>query len=159
MAAERQRRAADPAVMAMRLSICRGDAQEAERMLQGVSRQARWSPELHFAEGNLLLLKGQTQEARQVFSMLRGTCPAEGWGEWGLGMAALAEGNPEQALSHMLAAGAGGAVLPEAETAVLAYLEDFWRGRRAAPREEQFLALFRELDGVRACYRKLGTRG
>ena len=33
------------------------------------------------------------------------------------------------------------------------------RVRRAAPREEQFIALFRELDGVRSCYRKLGARG
>jgi peroxiredoxin len=159
LAAERARPAAAPPVMALRLSICRGEAEEAERLLQGVSRQARWSPDLLFAQGNLQLLEGRTKEARQTFSMLRGSYPMEGWGDWGLGLAALAEGDPDRALGHMLAAGAGTGVLPEAETAVLKYLEGYWSSRRAAPREEQFLALFRDLEGVRACYRKLVTRG
>jgi peroxiredoxin len=156
MAAERQRATADPAIMAMRLSICRGDAAEAERMLGGVSQQASWSADLRFVQGSLLLLKGRTQEARWTFNALRRSHPQEGWGEWGLGMAALAEGDPAEALGHMVAAGPGGAVLPEAETAVLKYLEEYWRAQKTAPHEEQFIALFRELDGVRACYRKLG---
>lgn len=159
MAAEQARGTADAAVMALRLSICRGDTAKAERLLQEVSREARWSGELSFAQGNLLLLKGRTQEARMIFSMLRGTHPAEGWGEWGLGMAALAEHDAERAFGYLRAAGARGAALPEAQTAVLRYLEPFWRERQAAPREEQFIALFRDLDGIRSCYRKSGARG
>ena len=34
--------------------------------------------------------------------------------------------------------------------------EEYWRTQQPAPSEERFLALFRELDSVRACYRKLG---
>jgi peroxiredoxin len=159
MAAERQHAAADPAIVAVRLSICRGDAVEAERMLQGVSREAGQSVDLRFAQANLLLLKGQTTAARAAFGALLSTDPAAGWGEWGLGMMALAEGDPDRALGHLRAAAAGRGALPEAETAVLKYLEEFWRSRRPAPREEEFLALFQELDGVRACYRKLAARG
>jgi peroxiredoxin len=158
-AAERNRVASDPSIVAVRLSICRGNAEEAEQMLKGVSPAALRTVDLRFAQGSLLLLKGRMPEAKRAFTALRGSYPSEGWGDWGLGMIALAEGDPEGALNHMLAAGAGRETLPEAETAVLKYLEEYWRSKRAAPREEQFLALFRELDGVRACYRKLGARG
>lgn len=158
MAAERHA-AADPSVVAVRLAICRGNAEDAERMLRGVGAEALRSIDLRFAQGSLLLLKGRTEEARQAFRALQASYPGAGWGNWGLGMAALAEGDPDGALRHMRAAGAGRATLPEAETVVLKYLEEHWRARRAAPHEEQFLALFRELDGVRACYRKLAGRG
>lgn len=159
MALERHSGTADPAVVAVRLAICRGSADEAERMLQGVGREAAQSVELRFARGSLLLLRGLTVEARESFSALRGSDSAGSWGEWGLGMTALAEGNSDEALDHMRAAVADGRILPEAETAVLKYLEEFWRSDRTSPREEQFLALFPELGAVRACYKKLGALG
>ena len=159
MDAERHRAASHSAIVAVRLSICRGNAEEAERMLESVSRESIQSGDLRFAQGSLLLLKGQTTEAREAFNALRDSYPTEGWGEWGLGMTALAEGDPDGALSHMVAAGAGREALPEAETAVLKYLEEFWRTGRTAPHEDKFLAIFQELDSVRACYRKLGSPG
>ena len=107
----------------------------------------------------MLLLKGRAADARRAFETLSERYPQEGWGEWGLGIAALAEGDAEGALGHIHAARARRSSVPEAETAVLKYLEGYWRSNRPAPREEQFLALFEELGPVRACYKRQNQRG
>ena len=156
---ERDPSVSSPAVMALRFCICHGDAEAARAMLAGASTQSPLRPDLRFAIANLMLLKGRTDDARRAFEALRERYPKEGWGEWGLGLVALAEADAEGALAHLRAAQAGGWSIPEAETAVLKYLEGYWRSDRAAPREEQFLALFTDLDSVRACYRRLNHRG
>ena len=156
---ERDPSASAPAVMALRFCICHGDAEAARAMLSGASAQSLLRLDLRFALANLMLLKGRTDEARRAFEALRERSPQEGWGEWGLGLVALAEADTEGALIHLRAAQAKGWSIPEAETAVLKYLEGYWRSNRAAPREEQFLALFEDLNSVRACYRKLHQRG
>jgi len=156
---ERDPSANDPAVLAVRFCICHGDAEAARNMLSGATTKSLLRLDLRFALGNLMLLKGRVDDARRAFESLREHFPKESWGEWGLGLVALAEGDPEGALGHLRAAQAAGWSIPEAETAVLKYLEGYWRSNRVAPREEQFLALFEELDSVRVCYRKLNRRG
>lgn len=150
---------ADPAVMAVRLCVCQGDADAAQVMLSGVSERGLVGNDLRFALAHLLLIGGRTQEARRAFETLRDRHPRESWGEWGLGIVALTEGDPEAALAHFKTARAVGWSIPEAETAVLKYLEHFWRTNRTAPREEVFLALFEDLGPVRACYRTFNRRG
>jgi uncharacterized membrane-anchored protein len=145
--------------MAVRFCICHGDAEAAKSMLSGAGTKSLLRLDLRFALGNLMLLKGRIDDARQAFESLRKHFPQESWGEWGLGLVALAEADTEGALSHLQAAQAKGWSIPEAETAVLKYLEGYWRSNSAAPREEQFLALFADLDSVRVCYRKLNQRG
>ena len=156
---ERDPSANDPAVLAVRFCICHGDAEAARNMLSGATTKSLLRLDLRFALGNLMLLKGRVDDARRAFESLREHFPKESWGEWGLGLVALAEGDPEGALGHLRAAQAGGWSIPEAETAVLKYLEGYWRSDRAAPKEEQFLALFQELESVRACYRRVNQRG
>jgi hypothetical protein len=156
---ERDPSASDPAVLAVRLCVCHGDADAAQLMLTGVSKQGLLGLDLRFALAHMMLVKGRTADARRAFDALRERYPREGWGEWGLGIVALAEGDADAALGHLRAAREGGWSIPEAETAVLKYLELYWRTNRAAPREEQFLALFEDLGSVRECYRTLNTRG
>jgi len=150
---------ADPTVLAVRLCVCHGDADAAQVMLTGVSERGLLSNDLRFALAHLLLIKGRTQEARRAFENLRDGHPRESWGEWGLGIVALTEGDAAESLAHFKAALAGGWSIPEAETAVLKYLEHFWRTNLPAPREEQFLALFEDLGPVRECYRRFNRRG
>jgi hypothetical protein len=145
--------------MAVRLCVCHGDAEAAQLMLSGVSKEDLLGPDLRFALGHLMLVKGRTADARRTFEKLREQSPQVGWGEWGLGLVALAEGDPDGALLHIRAASAGGWSIPEAETAVLKYLESYWKTNRTPPREEQFLALFDELNSVRVCYRRFNQRG
>jgi peroxiredoxin len=156
---DRDPSAANPAVMAVRYCNCHGDAEAAQIMLSAVSGKGRQGPDLRFALAHTLLLEGRAAQARRAFEALRDQYPRESWGEWGLGLVALAEGNADAAIAHLEAARAGGWSIPEAETAVLKYLEGYWRANRVAPREEQFLALFQELDSVRVCYRRLNGKG
>jgi peroxiredoxin len=156
---ERDSSASDPAIMAVRLCVCHGDVAAAQVMLSAVDPAALGGVEMRFALAHLLLVQGRNAEARLAFETLRAEHPQASWGEWGLGIVALAEGTAEAALGHIRAAGSGGWSIPEAETAVLKYLEGYWRVNRAAPQEEQFLALFDDLDSVRVCYRKLYQRG
>jgi peroxiredoxin len=149
----------DPTVMAVRLCVCHGDADAAQVMLTGVSEQGLLSNDLRFALAHLLLIKGRREEARRAFEDLRDRHPRESWGEWGLGIVALTEGDAVESLAHFKAARAAGWSIPEAETAVLKYLEHFWRTNLPAPREEQFLALFQDLGSVRECYRRFNRRG
>lgn len=156
---ERDPSDADPAVMAVRLCVCHGDADAAQLMISGIDKQDLLRPDLGFALAHMMLLKGRNADARRAFEALRARFPDEAWGEWGLGLVALAEGDTEAALGHLRTARAGGWSIPEAETAVLKYLEGYWLANRAAPGEEQFLDLFEELDSVRVCYRRLNHRG
>lgn len=156
---ERDPSASDPAVMAVRLCNCYGDADSARLMLSGVRKQRLQGLDLRFALAHMMLLKGRTADAREAFESLRDGYPQESWGEWGLSIVALAEGRPEEALGHLRAARAGGWSIPEAETAVMRYLEQYWRANRPAPAEEQFLALFEDLGSLRACYRRLNQKG
>jgi peroxiredoxin len=156
---ERDPSAVNPAVMALRLCVCHGDTDAAQIMLSAISKQGTLGPDLRFALAHMMLVKGSTAEARRAFESLRANYPDQGWGAWGLGIVALTEGNAEGALSHFRAARAEGWNIPEVETAVLKYLEGYWRSNRAAPQEEQFLALFEEFNSVRVCYRKLNQRG
>jgi len=156
---ERDPSAANPAVMAVRLCVCHGDTAAAQIMLSAISKQGTIGPDLRFALAQMMLVKGSTAEARRAFENLREHYPGEGWGEWGLGIVALTEGDAESALTHLRAARTGGWSIPEVETAVLNYLEGYWRTKRTAPQEEQFLALFAGLHSVRVCYRKLNERG
>ena len=156
---ERDPSASNPAVMAVRLCVCHGDADAAQIMLSGVSKESLLGLDLRFALAHMMLVKGSRADARRAFETLREHYPRESWGEWGLGILALTEGDAEGALGHIRAARAGGWTIPEIETAVLKYLEGYWRSNRVAPQEEQFLALFEELNSVRVCYRRLNQRG
>lgn len=156
---ERDPSASDPAVMAVRLCVCHGDADAAQLMLTGVSKESLLGLDLRFALAHMTLVKGRITDATRAFEALRDHYPQAGWGEWGLGLVALGAGDAEGALGHIRAARTGGWSIPEIETAVLKYLEGYWRVNRTAPQEEQFLALFEELNSVRVCYRKLNQRG
>jgi hypothetical protein len=156
---ERDPSASNPSVMAVRLCVCHGDIDAAQIMLSGVSKDGLLGLDLRFALAHMMLVKGSRADARRAFETLRDHYPREGWGEWGLGILALAEGDAVGALGHIRAARAGGWTIPEVETAVLKFLEGYWRSNKAAPQEEQFLALFEELNSVRVCYRRLNHRG
>ena len=90
---------------------------------------------------------------------LREAAPEEAWGSWGLGLSALADGDEVAALDHMREALAIDGGNAEVETAVLKYMEEYWRKNRTAPQESEFLSLFAELSSVRNCYRQLNRRG
>lgn len=156
---QRDPSASNPAVMAVRLCVCHGDAEAARIMLSAISKEDLPGLDLRFALAHMLLVKGSTANARRAFETLREHYPHESWGEWGLGIVALTEGDAEGALGHIRAARATGWTIPEIETAVLKYLEGYWRSNKAAPQEEQFLALFEELNSVRVCYKRLNQRG
>jgi len=157
--AERDDVSSDPSIMAVRLSVCRGDSEEARNMLRGVAKKNYVSNDLRFALGNMLLLKSDLDEAEKAFTALREDAPDEGWGRWGLGLRDLAAGNAAEAVLHMQEGASLSPNNPEAETAVLKYLEKFWSTNRKAPLEERFLSLFAELSSVRDCYRQTARRG
>jgi len=149
--AERDPGSGDAGVIAVRLAVCRGDAEEAERMTRGVASERLSDPDLRFALAGLMLLKGREGEARDVFRSLQRSHPAEGWGDWGLGLVALAAGDEAGALAHMQAAATKGSAAAEAETAALQFLTGYWKEKRRAPSEEGFLAIFTNLAAVRDC--------
>ncbi len=136
----------------MRLAICRGDAEKAEQLLPALGMGQFQRPDAGFAVAELMLLKGGTSEAKMAFESLQRRFPGEAWGEWGLGLLALAAGREHDALAHMQAAAALGSACVEAETAVLQYLQKFWVEKRRAPAEEGFLAIFTQLATVRDCF-------
>lgn len=157
MSAEREGGEGDPAIMAVRLALCRGDVAEAQRMLRGLGSEQRAKDELRFALAHLLLLKGKNGAAELLFTDLAGDAE-ESWGSWGLGLVALAEGRTGDALHHMEQAAGTGQANAEAETAVLNYLLEYWSEGKAAPEEKAFLGLFTSLSPVRNCYGELDTR-
>jgi Flp pilus assembly protein TadD len=159
LTAERGSPSSDPSIMAVRLSVCRGDSEGARSMLRGVAKTKYVNNDLRFALGNMLLLKGSFDEAEKAFSSLRDDAPGEGWGSWGLGMSDLLAGNAAAAVLHMQEGASLSPNNPEAETAVLKYLEEYWSADRRAPLEERFLDLFAELASVRDCYRQTSGRG
>jgi cytochrome c biogenesis protein CcmG/thiol:disulfide interchange protein DsbE len=148
--------ASAPGVQAVRLAVCRGDVEDAERMMRGVEKEQLGRGDLRFALAGLMLLKGRTAEAAEAFRALQQRHPAEGWGDWGLGLLALTEGNEGVALAHMRAAAMKGVVSAEAETAVLRFLSAYWKEHRSAPAEEGFLSIFRTLVAVRDCFERRG---
>jgi hypothetical protein len=119
LSAEREGGETDPAVMALRLSLCRGDAAEAERMIRGIGAAQFRTGELRFALAHLMLLKGRGMAARGAFASIADGHPDESWGNWGLGLVALAEGRTEEALAHMERGVRSGTGNAEAETAGL----------------------------------------
>lgn len=157
--AERGTASTDPSIMAVRLSICRGDSEGARSMLRGVAKAKYVNNDLRFALGNMLLLKGSLDKAERAFTSLREDAPDEGWGAWGLGLSDLFAGNTVEAVRHMQEGASLSPNNPEAETAVLKYLEEYWSANRRAPLEERFLDLFAELSSVRDCYRQTAGRG
>ena len=157
--AERGTASSDPAIMAVRLSVCRGDSEGARNMLRGVASEDFVNNDLRFALGNMMLLKGSLDEAEKTFTALRKDAPGEGWGSWGLGMRDLLAGKTAEAVLHMQEGASLAPNNPEAETAVLKYLEKYWSANRTAPLEERFLDLFAELNSVRDCYQKTASRG
>jgi len=88
--------------------------------------------------------------------VLKDTSPGEGWGDWGLGLVALAKGDLSTASQHMRKGAAGRSATLEAETAVLKYLMRYWLRQESAPEEEAFLSLFSSLTVFRDCYRGRG---
>ena len=80
---ERDPSASNPAIMAVRLCVCHGDAEAAQLMLSGVNGEALAGLDLRFALAHLLLLKGRTADARRAFELLREQHPQTGWGEGG----------------------------------------------------------------------------
>ena len=145
-----------PGVLAARLSICRGDAEEASRVFQVIGSGNHKSSDFRFALGNLALLEGRQEEAVRIFTALKERSPEEGWGDWGLGLVALAKGDPSKASQHMHKGAAGRSATLEAETAVLKYLVRYWLRQESAPEEEAFLSLFSSLTVFRDCYRGQG---
>lgn len=156
--AEQGGASSDPAVMAVRLAACRGDMEQARKMIRGIGREELTRNDLRFALGNMMLLKGRTAEAEEVFKSLLARAPGEGWGFWGLGMSALAAGRAAEAARHMRRASVIDGGNAEAETAVLRFMEEYWKKNRAAPGERAFLSLFATLSSVRDCYRQV-SRG
>jgi peroxiredoxin len=150
--AERARSTDDPGITSMRLAICRGDAEGAERLMPALGMGRFDRPEVRFALAELMLLKGGAVEAKMAFDSLRQRHPGEAWGEWGLGLLALADGREHDALAHMRVAAARGGACVEAETAVLQYLQGFWLEERQAPTEAGFLAIFAGLAPIRDCF-------
>ena len=128
-------------------------------MLRGVAKQDLRSSDLRFALGNMMLLKGNVAEAEKTFASLRDDVPREGWGDWGMGLSDLAAGNAAEAVRHMRDGAAVTPGNPEAETAVLKFLEEYWSAGRRPPQEESFLELFTELTSVKDCYTQLSHRG
>ena len=128
-------------------------------MLRGVAKTKYLDNDLRFALGNMLLLRGSLEKAEKAFASLREDAPGEGWGSWGLGMSDLFAGNAAEAVLHMQEGASLTPGNPEAETAVLKYLEEYWSTNRRAPLEEHFLDLFAELSSVRDCYRQADGRG
>ena len=116
----------------------------------GIGRFDR--PDVRFALAEFMLLKGGRTEARMAFDSLQKRYPGQAWGEWGLGILALADGREREALAHMQTAAALGGACLEAETAVLQYLQGYWVEKRQAPAEEAFLAIFAGLAPVRDCF-------
>lgn len=142
----------DSGVAAMRLAVCRGGVDGAERLMPAIGMGRFDRPDVRFAVAELLLLKGGTAEARMAFDSLQKRYPGEAWGDWGLGIIALADGREHDALEHMRRAASLGDTCVEAETAVLQYLQGFWEGRRQAATEQGFLAIFAKLGPVRECF-------
>ena len=145
-----------PGVLAVRIAACRGDAKEASRFLKNVNRGSYRKADLRFALGNLALLKGQNKEAVRIFTALKEDSPEGGWGDWGLGLAALAEGDTMEAAAFMREGYLRRPANLEAETAVLKHLVEHWLQDEIAPEEEAFLSLFSSFTSFRDCYR---TRG
>ena len=128
---ERDPSASNPAVMAVRLCVCHGDADSsADHALRVSARRVSWASICVSPLRTRELVKGSRADARRAFEALREHYPSEGWGEPGLGILALTEGNAEEALFHIRAARTGGWTIPEVETSVLKYLEGYWRSNK-----------------------------
>jgi peroxiredoxin/Flp pilus assembly protein TadD len=156
----RRAAAADPgfleaAVMTARVSLAFGSVDEAERLARQVGPETINRGDLWYLLGNLMLAKGDREAAEHAFRGLQERLPREGWGEWGLGQAALARGDHAAALVLFTAARALQVDNPEGEAFVRRHFRDRWMRREQVAEEEGFIALFPALGEMRERYRKL----
>lgn len=156
----RRAAAADPgsleaAIMVARIAFSLGSAAEAEQLARQASPEAINRGDLRFVLGCLMLSKGRLDEAEGSFRSLQERFAGEGWGEWGLGMTALARGERAGALALLRAALALQPVNPEGEAALRRHFRERWQRRESGPEDDAFVAAFPFLAETRERYRRL----
>jgi len=152
--------AADPAsledaIMAARISLALGSVAEAERLARQVSPEVINRGDLRYLLGSLMLFKGDLDAAERTFSALRERLPAEGWGEWGLGLVSLARDDHRTALVSLERAARLQPQNPEAAAFVRRHFRDSCLRQEAFEEEAGFVRLFPELAEVRERYCKV----
>ncbi len=145
----------EPVIMTARLLLLQQDVDKAQERLKQVSVDTFNRNDVRFLFGYLMLLKEKTADAETLFKIIRDASPNEGWGWWGLGLAALARGDLPAALASLEK---GRSLQPaniEAETYLQRYGKQRWIRSETFPEEERFVNLFPSLAETRERYRKL----
>jgi tetratricopeptide (TPR) repeat protein len=142
----------DDSIMVARLALALGSAAEAEQLARQASPEAINRGDLRFLLGNLMLFKGDLAAADRSFRALRERLPSEAWGDWGLGMVALARGENREALGLLERAARLQPENPEAAAFVRRRFRDHCLQRDAMPEEEGFVKLFPALAEVKERY-------
>ena len=149
----------EPAVMTARLSLAAGEIDEAEDFLRSVDPEAINRSDIRYLLGMMLLLKGKEVAAEKVFQRLEEQSPGEGWGKWGLGLAALARNDGPAAAAAMKEASSLQPANREAASYLRSYLVSYWRRGSPAPAEEELTPLFPSLQELRDRYRRMFRLG
>lgn len=153
----RRAAAADPdsleaAIMVARIALALGSPVEAEQLARQVSPDSINRGDLRYLLGNLMLFKGDLDNAERAFRSLQQRLPAEGWGHWGLGMVTLARGDHRSALVSMEQAHRLLPESPEAEAFVRRRFRDHCLRQDPMPEEAGFVKIFPALAEIKERY-------
>ncbi len=145
----------EPVIMMIRVHLQQGDNGPAGDLLAKVTGDALNRPDFRFLKGLHALYTGNSPEASATFEALAKGYPAEGWGAWGAALAALAANNVPEGIAHLRAAGQLAPPDPLVTSLVFAFARSLWSKGTAFRQEDNLVAVFPELDEVRAKYRRM----
>ncbi len=148
----------EPFIAAARLSLTEGDLPRGEEMLKKLDPEAINRNDVRFLLGYLMLLKEKPAGAEAIFKSIADKAPAEGLGQWGLGLVALARGDGAAA-ALMEEAAKARPELFEAKAYLRRHFSGIWMKGESAPEEARFIALVPTLGETKERYRKLFSPG
>ncbi len=145
----------EPVIMMIRVHLQQRETGPAGDLLAKVTGDALNRPDIRFLKGLHALYTGNPAEASATFESLAKGNPSEGWGAWGAGLVALAANNVAEGIAHLRAAGRLAAPDQLVTSLVFAFARSHWSKGTAFRQEDDLVAVFPELDEVRAKYRRM----
>jgi peroxiredoxin len=145
----------EPVVMMVRIHLQQGETDPAGKLLASISGEGVNRADYRFLQGMHALAGGRASEASAAFGALSSGSPAEALGRWGAGLVSLAADDIPGGLEHFRAALKVAPPDPLVGAWVFTFARSRWSRGAAFPLEDELVAIFPDLDGVRAKYRRM----